>query len=196
MKLIKICTTSAILLTALSGGTTVFADENTATGSVSFEKDGGTSGGALKLGSASNLNFKLNAISAEDEVYTAEGDANTVDVSDLRGTNAGWLLEVKQNGQLKNEETVNKELYGSEIIIGKITPSSSWGTAAPSTSEEIALDPEGASSPIMNATAKTGAGEWIATMNNVRLEVPGKTVKDAVAYTTTLTWSLSDVPSS
>ena len=196
MKLMKISATSVILLTAIFSGTTVFADANsTSKGSVSFEKDGGTGGGALELGSASNFNFKLNAISIKDEVYTAEGDANTVEVSDLRGTNAGWLLEVKQNGQLKNEDTLNKELSGSEIIIGNITPSSSWQTAAPSASEEIKLDPNGASSPVMNAEENTGAGEWLATMNNVRLAVPGKTVKDAVAYTTTLTWSLSDVPS-
>lgn len=62
--------------------------------------------GPLSLDYASNLNFDMNEISTKDEVYHAtlvevkDGEStrevpNFVQVTDKRGTNAGWTLEVK-----------------------------------------------------------------------------------------------------
>ena len=62
----------------------------------------------------------------------------------------------------------------------------------------------------MDAKEGAGAGTWVGRFGSVEevtidgqavkkntavtLTIPGKTAKDAVAYTTKLTWTLSDTP--
>lgn len=191
MKKIKLGFVSGlIVLLTLPTTLTVSANEtSTSKSSVRFE-----SPGDLAIGSTSSFNFEKNAISTSDETYTAK-NKNSISVTDLRGTNTGWTLGVAQDGQLKNAATLNKELTGAQLTISDVTVLSESVAAAPETADKVTLDPEGAVSVIMSAKNSQGAGEWIAEMNNVQLTVPGKTVKDPVSYTTTLTWSLSDVPS-
>ncbi len=169
--------------------------------------------GPLSLDYASNLNFDMNEISTKDEVYHAtlvevkDGEStrevpNFVQVTDKRGTNAGWTLEVKQNGQFKNNDTLNKELIGSQISLTKTKANSISVATAPTVNTTIELDPTGASSKVMSAAKDAGAGTWVASFGKdnteakdaITLAVPGKTVKDAVAYETTLTWTLTDTP--
>ena len=75
------------------------------------------------------FDFGSNEISNKDQTYFARAQthrnpdgsaselatANYVQVSDLRGTNAGWVLKVKQNGQFRNAETLHKELTGATV---------------------------------------------------------------------------------
>lgn len=191
MKKIKLGVVSGLLvLLVFPTVLTVSAnDVITSKSSVRFE-----SGAELTIGSASNFAFEKNIISTSDETYTMENKPS-ISVTDLRGTNTGWTLGVKQGSQLKNEETLNKELTGAQLLISDITLSSESVATAPGTTDTVTLDPMGAMSVIMSAKNNAGAGEWTAEMNNVQLKVPGKTAKDAVTYTTTLTWSLSDIPS-
>lgn len=85
--------------------------------------------GPLSIDYASSLDFGSNEISNKDQTYFARAQtyknpdgsaselatANYVQVSDLRGTNAGWVLKVKQNGQFRNAETLHKELTGAIV---------------------------------------------------------------------------------
>ena len=85
--------------------------------------------GPLSIDYASSLDFGSNEISNKDQTYFARAQtyknpdgsaselatANYVQVSDLRGTNAGWVLKVKQNGQFRNAETLHKELTGATV---------------------------------------------------------------------------------
>lgn len=186
--------------------------------------------GPLSIDFASSLDFGTNKISSKDQVYYAraqtyknsDGSAsdlvtpNYVQVSDNRGTNAGWTLKVKQNGQFKNDTTLNKTLTGSVINLN--TPavrSNAEGITAPVATSDISLDANGSESIVLTAKAGAGAGTWINAWGTVEknsetdkennsieadvtkaisLSVPGKTPKDAVKYTTTLTWALSDIP--
>ncbi|PEF45193.1 cell surface protein [Bacillus cereus] len=182
--------------------------------------------GPLSLDYASSLDFGKNKITNKDEVYYAnpqylwnedhsDFDASTarpnyVQVSDKRGTNAGWSLTVKQEGQFKNETTQNKELTGSEMKFTQSTPVSNTENVTAPKATDFTLDPNGAVSNVMAASKGAGAGTWVdrfGTVENVEvdgeqvlknkaitLSVPGKTAKDAVKYETTLTWTLTDVP--
>lgn len=174
--------------------------------------------GPLSIDYASSLSFGKNKITNKDEIYFAEAQKlsdetfrpNYVQVSDNRGTNGGWTLTVKQEGQFSNQATQNKVLTGSVLtLVDGVAVSNVTDVTAPITSA-ITLDPTGAASPVMSAVAKTGAGTWVdrfgtneeMTINGetvqknkaITLEVPGSTPKDSVKYTTKLTWTLADIP--
>lgn len=186
--------------------------------------------GPLSIDYASSLDFGVNKISNKNEVYYARAQgylnddgtasalktANYVQVTDNRGSNAGWRLSVKQNGQFKNESTLNQELTGSVITLtSPAVKSNAIGVTAPVAEATITLDAAGAESLVMTAANQTGAGTWVNAWGSVEsiteidkddqevqaditkavaLSVPGSTPKDAVSYTTTLTWVLSDTP--
>lgn len=173
--------------------------------------------GPLSIDFASSLDFGTNVISNRDQVYYAapqkvkvaggatEERPNYVQISDNRGTNKGWTLTVKQNGQLSNASTLNNELTGAEISLADATATSASTTVVAPTAYDVVLDPDGDEQKVMTAQVGEGAMTWISyygdvedvdgEMKNtsVQLEVPGSTPKDSVKYSTTLTWILSDV---
>lgn len=174
--------------------------------------------GPLSIDYASSLTFGKNKITNRDETYYADAQKlddgsfkpNYVQVSDNRGNNGGWTLTVKQEGQFTNQDTQHKELTGSILkLVDSVAASNVTDVKAPVTTD-ITLDPSGAVSPVMSAVAKTGAGTWVTRFGTaeemtidgqkiqknkaVSLEVPGSTPKDAVKYSTKLTWTLTDVP--
>lgn len=182
--------------------------------------------GPLSIDYASSLDFGINKISSVNETYYARAQTfnesigsrpNYVQVTDSRGTNAGWTLSVKQNGQLTaTTATTNDVLTGAEIVLKNPAVKSNGTAGAPGTNPEIRLDPNGASANVMFASDGAGGGTWINLWGSVEqvqetdaqgntvtvdvnkdiyLTVPGATPKDAVKYATTLTWTLSDVPS-
>ncbi|MDA3973160.1 WxL domain-containing protein [Enterococcus thailandicus] len=149
---------------------------------------------------------------------TAKGaTANYVQVSDNRGNNAGWTLKVKQNGQLTaTTETLNKILTGSAITLtAPLVNSNSTATVYPVANPTVSLNPDGSEVLVMSASVNTGGGTYTDSWGTVEtvtekdkdgneveaevtkavsLTVPGSTPKDAVKYSTTLTWNLTDVP--
>ncbi|EOH63620.1 WxL domain-containing protein [Enterococcus mundtii] len=187
--------------------------------------------GPLSIDFASSFDFGMNKISNKTETYYAKAQTyvnddgtfsdlvtpDYVQVSDHRGNNAGWTLKVCQNGQFKNDDTLNNTLTGAVIELqDPVVKSNAEGVAAPTATTEIALDPNGAESIVLSAGQDAGSGTWIEawgdkvetiTMKDqknkdvssmvtksVSLTIPGKTPKDAVTYSTTLTWNLSDTP--
>ncbi|MBO0472277.1 hypothetical protein IGL98_002954 [Enterococcus sp. DIV0840] len=181
--------------------------------------------GPLSIDFASSIDFGKNKITNKDELYYAEpqylwnedhsdfepssAKPNYVQISDKRGTNGGWTLTVKQDAQFKNDNTLNKELTGSQIVFteGKAA-SNSTNVTAPKT-VDMTLVP-GTATKVMAAEKGAGAGTWVdrfGTLEDVdvdgktvkknkaiTLSVPGTTPKDAVKYETKLIWSLTDVP--
>lgn len=180
--------------------------------------------GPLSIDYASSLDFGVNKITNKDEVYYARAQQfkdnraatpNYVQVSDNRGNNAGWTLKVKQNGQFKAVSTLNDTLTGSAVKLSSPTVASNSTAVHPTAAATIELDPAGTESLVMSAKKDQGAGTYVdrwGTVETVKesdkdgnevdadvtkaitLSVPGSTPKDAVKYSTSLTWSLSDVP--
>lgn len=183
--------------------------------------DPGTNG-PLSIDYASSLDFGQNKITNVDEVYYSEAQGfsgsiagqhrgNYVQVTDNRGTNGGWTLSLKQEGQLKSDSAkLYKELTGAQISINdSVAESIAEGVIAPKVTN-LKLDPSGASSEIMSAAQGAGTGTWVDRFGKaeemtidgkkvqknkaVTLSIPGKTPKEATKYTTKLTWTLTDVP--
>lgn len=171
--------------------------------------------GPLSIDFASSFNFGDNKITSKDEIYYAglqkykdkdtdqelrEGP-NYVQVTDNRGTLAGWTLKVKQTKQFETDDS--HKLDGAKITLtnGNINTVSE---SAPATAvKEIAIDKMDADFLVMSAKKDAGAGTFLTRWGNedlakskesVKLFVPGKAVKKKAQYKTSFVWTLTDVP--
>ncbi|MBQ0137740.1 MAG: WxL domain-containing protein [Kurthia sp.] len=182
--------------------------------------------GPLSIDFASDFDFGTQEITTEDKVYKAKPQAyedsekitpNFVQITDKRGSNAGWSLNLKQDYQFKNDTTQNKEIEGAELrfLAGSLVTD---GKGIKPTTHEAKLDAtNGSYSKIMTAKATEGSGTWLSSFGGqelvdedvlneenevvtekrdagVTLSIPGTTQTDAVEYETTLTWQLTNEP--
>lgn len=166
--------------------------------------------GPLSIDYVSNLQFGDQKISGKDSVYYAKLDKltdskgnqverpNWVQVSDMRGNNAGWSLNVTQEAQFKNDTA---ELEGAVMVLNNGTLASADGGNAPTAKQAITLTP-GVASNVVDAKESQGTGTWVNRFgadnaegeNSISLSIPGKSKKINGKYSTTLTWTLTDSP--
>lgn len=191
--------------------------------------------GPLSILKAATMNFGTQVISNQDKTYNmvaemqqkagTTGDENKVpyvsfaQVHDLRGSNAGWDLQVS----LSNFEskTLNNILTGAEVeLVGSdIRYDGNNPTNMPEAhANGMKLLPNGAARSVMIANQGKGAGVSSVVWGNqaelnaqfaaedfdpekdvvengaIRLFVPGATAKDATTYMSTLTWELTTTP--
>ncbi|WEB81797.1 WxL domain-containing protein [Vagococcus lutrae] len=171
--------------------------------------------GPLSIDFASSFYFGENTITSKDETYFAklqkykdkgteqelrEGP-NYVQVTDNRGTLAGWTLKVKQTEQFETDDS--HKLEGAKITLtnGNVNTVSE---STPATAvKEIAIDKMDADFLVMSAKQDAGAGTFLTrwgdeglakSKESVKLFVPGKAVKKKAQYKTSFVWTLTDVP--
>lgn len=181
--------------------------------------------GPLSLDYASSLNFGENEISTQNKVYNASAQLITgvsedgkqevkhvplyAQVTDNRGTLAGWNLSVKQNGQLKASSN-SSELQGAEISFKDVWVNSVSQSKEPSdVKKSFTLNPNGEIQKVTASSKNEGGGTWVTAFGkeenikdeenrtvteSVQLSVPGKSEKLSDTYATTLTWILTDEP--
>lgn len=130
-----------------------------------------TTDGNLRIDFVPQLNFGRNAISNENQIYQANaqlfhGDTgargNFVQISDLRDNAQGWRLQVRQETQLRNETTSNKELKGAVLSFDKSWTNShnSSGQGPLVSKEVIRIDNIGETYNLAEAKPGTGMGTW------------------------------------
>lgn len=191
--------------------------------------------GPLSIMKAATMNFGSQVISNQDQTYNmiaekqqktgTTGEANKVpyvsfaQVQDVRGTNAGWDLQVRMSDFKATKETVNNTLRGAQISL--LNPRIQYGGSTPGNApvahaDGLKLIPNASAVSVMTAEKDKGAGVssvvWgnqadlnaqeaddateVVTNNAIQLFVPGSTAKDAAQYKSTLTWELSNTPGS
>lgn len=151
--------------------------------------------GNLRIDYVSNIDFGTQTIGSSIKTYTAQKPNKSMlaQVSDLRGTGAGWTLQVNYDG--KGFTDGDNTLKGAKLTLPT-------GEAA-TTADNIAVDQPAATynvsvndsaQTIMSAAANKGLGVWGDKMDPaaVHLEVPAGNL--AGNYTATLVWTLSDAP--
>lgn len=206
--------------------------EDEETPDVEFDPEIPGTTGPLSIVKAATMNFGSQVISNQDQTYNMvaemaklanpEVDGPThvpyvsyAQVQDLRGTNAGWDLQVSLSNFESN--TQNNILTGAEItfVDGTIRYEGSNQDNAPSGhANGLKLIPNGAARSVMTAADGKGAGAssvvWgnqadlnaqfededtdVVENNAIRLFIPGTTAKDATTYESTLTWELTTTP--
>lgn len=179
--------------------------------------------GPLSIDYASHLSFGHNKITNKDMIYYADAQGfsggaiageyrgNYVQVTDKRGTLTGWTLTVKQDGQFSSESAKKaKELKGAEIRLTNSVAETVATDAELPTVVDAVLDPSGSEQLIMSAADGQGDLTWVDRFGEaeamevegkvvqknkaVTLSLPGATSKEAVKYTTSLIWTLTDTP--
>lgn len=164
--------------------------------------------GPLSIDFASSFQFGTQLITSETKDYYAQLQTfadgtegpNYVQVTDKRGTQEGWSLSVTQNGQFKTAS--GAELEGAVISVASGSANSVTDMQyAPTVAETATFVPDTEVS-LVNAPVEKGMGTWVYRFGSdtttgataVKLTVPGKSVKLAQEYSTTLTWNLKNVP--
>lgn len=188
--------------------------------------------GPLSLDFASSFAFGKQMISSSDVTYYAHPQRlsdgtvrqNYAQVTDGRGTFAGWTLSVKKDAQFRLSNVdpsvtaeavagLGEYLSGAELSINKGRVNGTVANAKPSIVNENPFVIGNADTVILSAKENQGMGTWVYAMGapadydmNVKgendvaekspiaLSVPGATAKKAGSYTTNLIWTLSDVP--
>ncbi|WP_048950604.1 WxL domain-containing protein, partial [Enterococcus faecalis] len=125
---------------------------------------------------------------------------NYVQVTDKRGTQEGWTLSAVQNGQFKTAQ--NEELVGAALSIANAGVTSIVDAAYAPTPTAAHTFVPGTEVELVKAEDGKGMGTWVYRFGKdategataVKLNVPGKAIKLAKEYRTTLTWTLKSVP--
>lgn len=184
--------------------------------------------GPLSIVKAATMNFGTQVISNQNETYNMIAEmadlkngtgevpyVSFAQVQDVRGTNAGWNLQVSLSDFTSS--TRNNILSGVEIefVNSYIEYGGNNENNAPSAhTDGLKLLPNSAARSVMTAdvgqgalassvvwgnqddiTAQTENPEVEIVENSaIKLFVPGSTAKDATTYTSTLTWELTSTP--
>ncbi|EOH99076.1 hypothetical protein UAW_01033 [Enterococcus haemoperoxidus ATCC BAA-382] len=162
--------------------------------------------GAVKVsGNTTTYHAKLAELKLKD-IVEPKKVPNYVQVTDNRGTNAGWQLQLKQDTQFQAKDANNKvtELTGAQLTLDNPTlKSTQKGSEFAPLGIKQKLTPGAAAVTVVNAAAGKGMGTWHYSLGDtneqaeksVSLTIPGDTAKLAnVAYKTVLTWTLVDAP--
>ena len=201
-------------------------DEETPDVDIDPEVPGTT--GPLSIMKAVTMNFGSQVISNQNQTYNMVAEMQPLretgelvpyvsfaQVQDLRGTNAGWDLQVSMSDF--ESDSQNNILTGAEITFmdGTIRYEGSNQNNAPGAHDNgLTILPNGAARSVMTAAQSQGAGassvvwgnqadlnaqfadEEVEVVENdtIRLFVPGTTAKDAATYESTLTWELTTTP--
>ncbi|MGC5455860.1 WxL domain-containing protein [Enterococcus faecium] len=158
--------------------------------------------GPLSLDYISNLDFgKIKLSSGETTTKVSgptdpEGNMLTkgLQVSDLRGTGAGWKVSIGLSAFSGTEDQTHT-LKGAKVVLpeGAITTNNEDKKNGP-VSNAKTIEAGGDASTIFIANKNQGMGTWFSKWDpeEVKLVVPGGQYADK--YTAKLTWTLSDTP--
>ena len=168
------------------------------------ETDGEVSGefGSLTLDYVSNFDFGSHELNRNEQNYFAENQRTPfAQVTDVRGTGAGWRLVAQFNGFTQDG---NASLQGAEINLTNselVTTQDNMNTAPTTSSAGIVLNQNAADITI--AEEGQGKGTWLtkwadddnaaAFNQSVVLSVPAA-VATAGEHTGTITWTLYNTP--
>lgn len=157
--------------------------------------------GPLSIDYVPNITFGSQAISASQKVYNANELKPFVQVTDIRGTGAGWNVIAKASSF--NDET-GDSLKGSTIsFVGGYVISANSSASKPTASTLVVLTTDNAESTVLVAAENSGLGTWVdrwyptettaSSNDNVTLTVPAGSAT-AKTHTSTITWTLADAP--
>lgn len=220
---------SAVLeFTEGEGPTTIVDPEKPVYSIDPHEDENGETGvtnnrGSLRIDYVSNFKFGSQAVQSGSQQFHAAlipADAehtesgyievpNFVQLSDLRGTKAGWTLSVKQDDYFKvtSGELEGREMTGARITLDNIiTNTARQENAVQTAADKITFTAIGEYYHLMTAVKGEGTGTHVAhfgeynqgqkesARNSVILEIPAGIEKTIAPYQTSFTWLLADVP--
>lgn len=160
--------------------------------------------GPLTLDYVSSVNFGSQPIQAGTATYESTTLRPFIQVTDRRGTGAGWNVTAELSDFSNGEE---ESLPGAVIRFtgGDVVTSSATSNASPTPNDEVVLTAGAGENNVVSAAETTGLGSWITRWfpdedrtdeglnNNVTLEIPAGVATQG-NHTATITWTLTAGP--
>ena len=159
--------------------------------------------GALTLDYVSSIDFGSHEVSSNTEVYSSTSKKPFIQVTDRRGTGAGWTVTASAS-QFTNGSA--QTLQGAVLTFKNAEEVSTTLYGAPTPETTVTLNADGtSSSKVVSAKVNTGLGTWVnrwfgatpndtaSLNNNVTLTVPAGSATVG-SHEATITWTLTDAP--
>ncbi|ALS02797.1 cell surface protein [Enterococcus silesiacus] len=162
------------------------------------ENPGTGNEGALAIDYVSNIVFGEKEIESGDTIYNAMNENPFVQVTDKRGTGAGWTLSAQTNG-FKTE--AGKQLKGAELSFknGHVKTRTDNVSTAPIGNDVVFSNAD--AKVIMSAKKDAGRGTWLDVFSgeadnneNVQLKVLEGSADANIEYSAEINWTLANAP--
>lgn len=162
------------------------------------ENPGTGNAGPLSIDYVPNIKFGIKEIELRDKVYNAINENPFIQVTDKRGTGAGWALTAQTQGF---KTTTGLQLKGAEISFKHGEVKTRQGnTSTPAVGYDVTLNNTD-SQVVMDAQKDAGLGTWLGVFsgnekNNqkVQLKVLGGSVNSDKKYVAEINWTLANAP--
>jgi hypothetical protein len=186
-KLFALFTTSILTVFGVSQATAAPVDNGNSNATIQFTE------GILTLDEVSSIDFGANEVSSDTEIYQTTTEDPFIQVTDNRGSGAGWSVAAQMGNFTKDTETTT--LLGSKVKLMNGVMTSLGSSEAPAPNQAVELIAGGASVNVVNASSNTGMGTWVDnwSQSDVTLEVLGGTATTG-NHTAVITWTLTDAP--
>lgn len=155
--------------------------------------------GSLTIDYVSNIEFGTQKTASGTMIYHAQNEHPFVQVTDKRGTGAGWNLTAKAT-EFKNTDG-SKVLKGAELTFKNGVLKTQTENISPSPENKDVTFSNSDAHVMMNAKESTGRGTWVNVFSgelgnneNVQLKVLPGTADTNVDYKATINWELADAP--
>lgn len=161
--------------------------------------------GALTLDYVSSVDFGSHNISSSTQVYSSKSKKPFIQVSDFRGTGAGWTVTAKASN-FSSDGGTTASLPGAVLTFKNGAVISPDVSDAPIPEQTVTLNADGtASSKVVSAKPGTGKFTWLTKWfgvtpndvnslnDNVTLTIPAGAASVG-AHEATVTWTLTDAP--
>ncbi|XZF74789.1 WxL domain-containing protein [Bacillus sp. AL-1R] len=160
--------------------------------------------GPLTLDYVSSVQFGSKEISISNEVYSSTSKKPFIQVSDRRGTGAGWKVTAKAS---RFSNGISETLPGAVLTFKNGSVATPGIGTSPTPAQTITLNTDGLTeSLVVTAEPGTGLGTWLtrwlgpnpnvndgALNNNVTLQIPGGSATIG-NHEAVVTWTLVDAP--
>lgn len=153
---------------------------------------GGTGNeGILTLDNVAPLLFDTHKLEGKEQVYTSVVTDSNIQVTDKRGEEAGWHVQVTQT-PFVDKIDATKVLKGAKLILPVGTLEDIGNVSLAPNVREVEVNTE--ASILMNAVEGSGAGTWtnVFDKDEIKLTIPAG--NKTGEYMSTVTWSLMDAP--
>ncbi|WP_207696225.1 hypothetical protein DOK67_0002043 [Enterococcus sp. DIV0212c] len=164
------------------------------------ENPGTGNTGLLTIDRVPNITFGEVNISGSDQVEYAMNENPYTQVTDVRGTSAGWTLYARADAFTS---AAKDELKGATLSLNNnevVSASTGKAIVAPK-GFDVTLTAK--NQRVMMADKKAGEGTWMQKWTkaaadeknkSIQLAILAGTAKANTAYTTTIYWELQDAP--
>lgn len=166
---------------------------DTGTSDVTIEFTAGTGeGGPLTLDYVSSFEFAVQEVSGSDEIYQTTTLDPYIQITDRRGTGAGWNVIAQVSNFMRGTEV---SLPGAVITLNNGTAEGNIYSSEPVPQRPVVLNPGGEASKVIIAGENAGMGTWKNKWSptNVTLDIPAGSATVG-NHTSTITWTLQDAP--